>query len=199
MTEFIKSIKGTDTDIKCRGYQFEIGKSYTHGGAVSVCDGGFHACPVDQHPLSVFEFYAPGTSRYWEVTQSGDMSKKDTKLASAKITIDFELSIGDLVKRAWDHVWNASDKSDVKSHATGNQGAASSTGDYGAASSTGYKGAAMAAGFNERVMGANGNAIFAVERNHNYDIISVASAIVGQNEIEAEVWYVCRNGKFVAA
>ncbi len=57
----------------------------------------------------------------------------------------------------------------------------------------------MAAGFNERVMGANGNAIFAVERNHNYDIISVASAIVGQNEIEAEVWYVCRNGKFVAA
>jgi len=217
MTEFVKSIKGTDTDIKCRGYQFEIGKSYTHGGAVSACDGGFHACPVDQHPLSVFEFYAPGTSRYWEVTQSGDMSKKDTKLASAKITIDFELSIGDLVKRAWDYVWNAADKSDVKSHATGNRGAASSTGDYGAASSTGYRGAAsstgdygaasstgnrgaaMATGFNGRVMGANGNAIFAVERNHNYDIISVASAIVGQNEIEAEVWYVCRNGKFVAA
>ncbi len=186
----VKSIKGTDANIQCRGYQFEIGKAHVIGGVIDVCRKGFHACPVDQHPLSVFEFYAPGTSRYWEVTQSGDVSKKDTKLASEKITIDFELSIGDLVKRAWDYVWNAADKSDVKSHATGYQGAASSTG---------YQGAAMAAGFNGRVMGANGNAIFAVERNHNYDIISVASAIVGQNGIEAEVWYVCRNGKFVAA
>ncbi len=244
MTEFVKSIKGTDTDIKCRGYQFEIGKAHTHEGAVSVCDGGFHACPVDQHPLSVFEFYAPETSRYWEVTQSGAMSKKGTKLASATITIDFELSIGDLVKRAWDYVWNAADKSDVKSHATGtrgaasstgyqgaasstgtrgaasstgtrgaasstgNQGAASSTGDYGAASSTGYQGAAsstgdygaaMASGYESRVMGAKGNAIFAVERNSNYEIISVASAIVGQNGIDAGTWYVCRNGQFVAS
>ena len=186
----VKSIKGTDTNIQCRGYQFEVGKEHEIEGAIDVCGSGFHACPVDQHPLAVFEFYAPGTSRYWEVAQSGDVSKKDTKLASAKITIDFELSIGDLVKRAWDYVWNAADKSNASSHVTGYQGAASSTG---------ARGAAMASGYCGRVMGATDNAIFAVERNSNYEIVSVASAIVGKDGIEPNVWYACKNGKFIAA
>lgn len=168
----ITSIKGFDKDLKCRGFQYEIGKTYTHDGAVEQCASGFHACPVEHHPLAVFEYYPPAGNRFCEVRQSGKVSSKDTKLASAVITIDVEISIGDLVKRAWDY------------------GAASATGDYGAAMASGYEG---------RVMGADGNALFAVERNSRYEIISVAAGIVGRDDILPNVWYRAQGEKLVAA
>ena len=228
----VKSIKGFDGNLQCRGFQFEVGKTYEHKGDVVACGSGFHACPVEHHPLSVFEYYAPAGNRFFEVTQGGKSSAVGTKLASATITIDFELTIGNLVKRAWDCVWSKATKTDEAhvtidrgaasstgyqgaASSTGNQGAASSTGargaasstgDYGAASSTGYRGAAsstgdygaaMASGFGGKVMGADGNALFAVERNGRYEIISVASGIVGRDGIKDGVWYYCRNGALV--
>ena len=210
----VKSIKGFDGNLQCRGFQFEVGKTYEHKGDVVACGSGFHACPVEHHPLSVFKYYAPAGNRFFEVTQGGQSSAEGTKLASATITIDFELTIGDLVKRAWDYVWSKATKTD-EAHvtidrgaalstgdygaalSTGYCGAASSTGDYGAASSTGDYGAAMASGFGGKVMGADGNALFAVERNGRYEIISVASGIVGRDGIKDGVWYYCRNGALV--
>lgn len=70
----IKSIKGMDASMQCRGFQFELGKTYEHEGTVNACGSGFHACPVDQHPFSVFEYYPPAGRRFFEVTQSGETS-----------------------------------------------------------------------------------------------------------------------------
>jgi hypothetical protein len=142
----VKSIKGFDAALQCRGYQFKIGKRYAHKGVIKFCKNGFHACPVEHHPLSVFEYYPPAGSRFFEVTQSGKTSAYGNKLASAVITIDCEISIGDLVLRAWDYVWSRCIKAD-ESHVIGDQGAASSTGKHGAASSTGYQGAASSTGY----------------------------------------------------
>ena len=201
----IPAIKGMDSKMRCRGYQFEVGKTYEHIRAVKVCSGGFHACPADQHPLSAFEFYAPNGSRYFDVTIGGATDAKETKIAGATITIGVEIGISELVKRAWDWVWERATKSD-ENHVTGNHGAASSTGYQGAASSTGYQGAAsstggygaaMSSGFEGRVMGADGNALFAVERGGNYEILSVAAGIVGKDGIIAHTWYICRNGKLI--
>ncbi|MCA0402035.1 MAG: hypothetical protein LCH38_14625, partial [Proteobacteria bacterium] len=140
----VVAYKGFNKDWTCRGYQFEVGKSYEHVGPVKSCDSGFHAC---KHPLSVFGFYAPGQSRYAEVKLSGTICDKetpDTKIAAAKISIEVELSISDLVKRAWGYVWS---RATVEGEtATGYQGAASSTGTRGAASSTGTRGAASSTG-----------------------------------------------------
>ena len=144
-TTAITSIKGFDKNLQCKGFQFEAGKTFTHEGDVAACHGGFHACPVEHHPLSVFEFYGPAGSRYCEVTQSGATHAKDTKLASATITIGIELSLGDLVKRAWDYVWSRATL-EPGTQATGYQGAASATGNRGAASATGNQGAASATG-----------------------------------------------------
>ncbi|MFG1334012.1 hypothetical protein V5F41_22510, partial [Xanthobacter autotrophicus] len=96
----VTSIKGFDADLSCRGFKFELGQSYSVDGAIKACSNGFHACPEDQHPLSVFEFYPPASSRYCIVGQSGDTDAQETKLASAKITIGVEISLSDLAQRA---------------------------------------------------------------------------------------------------
>ena len=81
----MKTYKGFDEELKCRGYQYEIGKEYEEEKA-KACDCGFHAC---QNPLDVFKYYAPSSSRYCEVEQSGTLSTHDddSKVASTKIKI----------------------------------------------------------------------------------------------------------------
>ncbi|MFM9829698.1 MAG: hypothetical protein ACKVOB_13310 [Sphingomonas sp.] len=196
----ITSIKGFDSNLACRGYQFEVGKTYEHDGLVQACASGFHACTTDAHPLEVFSHYPPAGARYCLVTQGGETNTDDgLKIASAKITIDVEISIGDLVKRAWDYVWSRSDKS-TDSSATGERGAASATGEQGAASATGWQGAAMSIGYLGRVMGADGNALFCVERDRwDGPILSAAHGIVGTDGIVAGTWYTCQDGKLVEA
>ena len=135
--------KGMDKDMKCRGFQYEVGGEYETDEA-KACECGFHAC---EYPLDVFNYYPPAGSRFFEVEQSGSISKsdEDTKVASTKIKIGAELSIAGLVKAAVEYTkerctQNEGDK------ATGTRGAASATGDWGAASATGDQGAASATG-----------------------------------------------------
>ena len=136
--------KGMDKGMKCRGFQYEVGGEYETDKA-EVCKSGFHAC---EYPLDVFNYYPPATSRFFEVEQSGELSKSgdDTKVASSKIKIGVEVSIAGLVKAAIEYTrerctQNEGDK------ATGTRGAASATGYQGAASATGYQGAASATGY----------------------------------------------------
>jgi len=150
----ITSIKGFDANLACRGFQFEIGKTYEVSGKISACSNGFHACPEEHHPLSVFEFYPPAGSRYCIVEQSGDSDARETKLASAKITIGVEISLGDLAQRAVKWVFDRVDwtKGAVASGnnegatASGYQGAATASGTRGAATASGTRGAATASG-----------------------------------------------------
>ena len=91
----MKAYKGMDKNMRCRGYQFEIGKTYEEPEAV-LCRKGFHACT---EPLDVFKYYDPGTSRYFEVELDGvtDQSEGDSKIAARKITIVRELTIDDII------------------------------------------------------------------------------------------------------
>ena len=196
-SEVVQSVKGFGLNWRCRDYQFEVGKTYTHDGEVNACESGFHAC---EYPLDVFRYYAPGQSRYALVQQSGALSRhgSDTKVASGKITIEAELKLPDLIARAIKWIFAHAKPEDTE-HATGYQGAASSTGtrgaasstgDYGAASSTGTRGAAMAIGFDGRVMGAAGNALFLVHRDpDNGEITHAWAGVVGRDGIKPEVWY----------
>ena len=150
----IVSIKGFDADLKCRDFQFEIGKTYEVAGAIRACENGFHACPTEHHPLSVFDYYAPAGNRFCEVTQDGARHVEGDKLASAKITIGVELSLGDLAQRAVKWVFDrakwsegAVAKGDNEgATASGWQGAATASGWQGAATASGWQGAATASG-----------------------------------------------------
>lgn len=95
----IISYKGMDKDMKCRGFQYEVGGEYEEPNS-RVCSAVFHAC---EHPLDVLGYYPPGLgSRYFEVEQSGDLDKAtdDTKVASTKLKVCGEIGIPGLVKAA---------------------------------------------------------------------------------------------------
>jgi hypothetical protein len=236
----ITGIKGFDANLRCRGYQFAIGETFKHEGPVVMCGAGFHA--VTDHPLAVFDYYAPAGSRFCRVTLSGQtINDGGNKTAAEILTVGQEIGITGLVQEAIDWVTSrAKPEGEIATgtrgaasatgdqgaasatgtqgaasatgyqgaasatgdqgaaSATGTRGAASATGTQGAASATGYQGAAMASGCLGQVKGADGNALFAVERE-TWDgpILSVASGIAGRDGIKADTWYRCAGGKLV--
>ena len=91
----IKSYKGFDKNLRCRGFQYVIGKEYEEKG-IEICSRGFHAC---ENPLDVFSYYDMVGSRFCEVEQSGEIQKKDddTKVCSSRIKIKAELKLADMI------------------------------------------------------------------------------------------------------
>ena len=150
----MKAYKGFDKDLKCKDFQYEIGKTYEEPTA-ELYEKGFHAC---EYPLDVFEYYAPGNmSRYCEVDLddvSDKKSNKDSKRCGKKIAVKAEIGIAGLVKAAVKYTMEKAIPENSKhatgwrgaASATGWRGAASATGDHGAASATGWRGAASATG-----------------------------------------------------
>ncbi|HCT5050118.1 TPA: hypothetical protein OTZ28_000878 [Pseudomonas aeruginosa] len=159
--EIVTAYKGFKQDLTCRGYQFEIGGTYKHDGEVEACASGFHSC---EYPLDVFGYYAPGDSRFAIVKASGQLSRHDddSKIASATLVVEAEISMPTMISRAIDWIMARLDSSveqtvvgDTASNTgyqsaasnTGNRSAASNTGDYSAASNTGDYSAASNTGY----------------------------------------------------
>ena len=92
----IKSYKGFDKDMQCRGFQYEVGKEYEMDGEIRCCNRGFHAC---KSPMEVWDLYDMLNSRYAEVEQSGKIEKEEnsTKVCSSHIKIKAELKLADII------------------------------------------------------------------------------------------------------
>ena len=220
----IIAYKGFDKNLKCRDYQYEIGKTFEHKGKVEVCESGFHAC---EYPLDVFSYYPPSSSRFAIVKMHGETSKDsdDTKIASAKITIETEIKLPEMINRAVDWIKNKINWSDDNTSNTGyqsaatntgNQSAATNTGDWSAATNTGNQSAAtntgnqsaaevsghgsiaITIGRNSKSKADNGGAIVCVYRDSNGDLIHIKASKVGENGIKANTWYTLdADGEFV--
>ena len=136
--------KGFDKDLKCRGFQYEVGKEYEESD-VKVCEKGFHAC---ENPLDVFSYYPPADSRYCEVEQSGELSKDggDSKVASSKIKIGAEIGLSGLIRAGVKFILEKVDFKNAKESNTGNRSAATNTGNRSAATNTGNYSAATNTG-----------------------------------------------------
>ncbi len=222
----ITTYKGFDKDLKCRGMQYEVGKTYTEDKA-SVCAAGFHAC---ERPLDVFDYYPPATSRYCEVQQSGEADRESggTKIASTRIQIGTELNIAGLVKAqikyVKDHTTN--EHTDPVRATAGNYGAATAglrgaatagdsgaatAGNYGAATAgnrgaatargsvcVGENGCGLVRGNSVRARGGIGAILVICEENaDNFKIREWKAVVVDGETVKADTWYTLRDGELV--
>ena len=141
----VRGYKGFDKDLKCRGFQYEIGKDYEQEGEVKCCERGFHFC---ENPFDVFRYYSPSNSRYCEVEGDGnaDKANDDSKVATSHIHISAEIGLNGLIKAGVKFILDKVNFKDAKSTNTGNRSAATNTGNYSAATNTGYRSAATNTG-----------------------------------------------------
>lgn len=86
----IFGIKGFDKDLKCKDFQYEIGKTYEMPESPKLCFRGFHYC---QTINDVFQYYRnDGNNRFCIVEILGDVDKGNDKSATNKIKVVSELS-----------------------------------------------------------------------------------------------------------
>ncbi|HAC8237493.1 TPA_asm: hypothetical protein G0G78_13260 [Salmonella enterica] len=216
MTKEIVTFKGFNKDLKCRDFQFEIGKTFHHEGKVEACGSGFHACEC---PFDVFSYYPPAESRYAETISFGVTDHEeegDTKIASSSITIKDELTLPQFIQRGIEWIWSKNDKSleqqimtGYRSAATntGNQSAATNTGNRSAATNTGYRSAAEVSGSQSvaaslgikgKSRASEGGAIVLCYRDKNGELIHIRASKVGENGIMPNTWYqLDEDGEFV--
>ena len=141
MEKKIIAYKGFDKNLKCRDFQYEVGKEYEMDGDIKCCERGFHAC---ESPLEVFDHYDMLNSRFAEVEQSGEIDKEEntTKVCSSKIKIKAELNLADIVKLGVEWIKDVTSPSKLKKETDlndngGDSAQIGSSGDYAQIGSSG--------------------------------------------------------------
>ena len=208
----MKCYKGFDKDLKCRGFQYEIGKEYEENTA-DICHKGFHAC---ENPMDVFGYYNPADSRYCEVDlDTNEQTGEDSKRVGKKIKIETEIGLSGLIQAGVKFILEKVDfKSAKESNTgyqsaatnTGNQSAATNTGDRSAATNTGNQSAAtvggaeniaVVTGYGSKAKGAVGCWLVLTERDEKMHILGVQAVCVDGETIKADTFYMLKNGAII--
>ena len=209
----IKSYKGFDKNLKCRDFQYEIGKEYEMDGEIKVCNRGFHAC---ESPFDVFDHYTMIDSRFCEVEQDGNISKEDrgTKICSSKIKIKAELKLADMINLGVEWLKEITSpekiKTSIKDNSSGNGAKIGSSGNgakigssgYGAKiDSTGEDCVIMCAGINSVAKASKGSWITLSEwsysdKKQRYIPVCVKTEFVDGEKIKADTYYKLDGGVF---
>ena len=153
----LKAIKGFDKRLRCRGFQYEVGKEYQEPVA-ELCLKGFHAC---ENPLDTFRYYPPTDSRYCEVEidDNGQRNSENSKVCGEKIKIVSEIGLDGVIKAGAQFIFELC-KGSAEDHASGERGNAAASGWSGNAAASGWSGNAAASGWsgNAAASGWSGNA-----------------------------------------
>jgi hypothetical protein len=159
----VKAYKAFNKEMKCRDFQFEVGKTYTHEGKVKACESGFHSC---ENPLDVLNYYNLCDSRFAIVEASGEIAKHgdDSKIASASITIEAELHLPQFIAAAVDWIKSActydgkkvDDGDSSQLAASGYSSQLAASGNYSQLAASGYSSQLAASGYSSQ-LAASGN------------------------------------------
>lgn len=153
----MKACKGFDKNLRCRGFQYEVGGEYTEETA-ELCNRGPHAC---ENPLDTLRYYRPGDSRYCEVEieDNGQRSSYDSKVCGKHIKIGAEIGLKGVINAGVRFVFDKCESA-TEENASGWRGNAAASGDSGNAAASGWSGNAAASGNlgNADASGDRGNA-----------------------------------------
>ena len=220
----IKSYKGFDKDMKCRDFQYEVGKEYNMDGEIKCCNRGFHAC---KSPLEVWDYYDMLNSRFAEVEQTGkiDEEEKSTKVCSSHIKIKAELKLADIVNIGVEWLKDITSPSKVKADGVLNDNGdrrkqIGSSGDYAKIGSSGDSAKIGSSGYSAKIDSTGEDSVIMCAGNiskakakigswitlaewewsdkKKRDVpVCVKTEYVDGENIKADTWYQLKNGKFV--
>ena len=216
MTEQNKIIayKGFDKNLKCRDFQYEVGKEYEIDGEIKCCEHGFHAC---ENPLEVWDHYEMIGSRFAQVEQSGTIDKEasSTKVCSSHIKIKAELKLADIInlgvewlkditspsKTKINNALNDNGGNSAKIGSSGYSAQIGSSGDYAKIDSTGEDSVIMCAGLNSKAKAKIGSWITLAEwklddTKGRYVPVCVKTEYVDGKKIKSDTWYQLIDGEF---
>lgn len=171
MSEKIIAYKAMDKNMKCRGKQYEVGKTYYEDKA-DCCHAGMHAC---ENPLDVLHYYPLNDSpRFFEVECGGnvDKSKEDSKAVFNRVKGKEPFSSGDY-------------------------STAAATGAYCSAKAGGKDSIAVVNGACGKACGALGCYLALTEHDDDGHMICAKMARVDGSTIKENVYYTLKNGEFV--
>ena len=154
----MKAYKGFDKDLKCREFQYEVGKEYEEENS-ALCKKGFHAC---ENPLDTFRYYRPTDSRYCEVDvdDNGERNSTDSKVCGKHIKISAEIGLKGVINAGVRFVFDKCESA-TEENASGESGNAAASGESGNAAASGERGNAAASGWrgNAAASGWRGTAV----------------------------------------
>jgi hypothetical protein len=177
----VVAYKGFSPELQCQGYQFAVGKTFTHDGPVKACSSGFHACEA---PFDVWSYYDFGTgNRFCRVHLSGktDRHEGDSKIAAETVFIETELTLGEMIRAGVKYEIDSAFKDaevDSGNYATnassGNYATNASSGDYATNASSG----------NYATNASSGN--YATNASSGYYATNASSGNYATNEAHGE-------------
>ena len=206
----MKCYKGFDKDLRCKDFQYEIGKEYETERA-EICEEGFHAC---EFPLDVLWYYNPADSRFCEVElDANEQTRDDSKRVGKKIKIGAEIGLSGLVKAGVKFILEKADFENAKATNTGNRSAATNTGYSSAATNTGNRSAAtntgdcsaatvegkesiaIVTGNGSKASGKRGCWLVLTERDNKNHVLGVQAVKVDGETIKEDAFYTLSGGK----
>ena len=186
----IIAYKGFDKNLKCRDFQYEVGKEYEMDGDIKCSERGFHAC---ESPLEVFDHYDMLTSRFAKVEQSGDIDKEEntTKVCSSKIKVKAELKLADIINLGVEWIKDVTSPSKLKKETDLNDNG----NNYAQIGSSGYSAKIGSSGDHAQI----GSWITLAEWDYIdgvYTPICVKTEQVDGERIKADTFYKLIDGEF---
>ena len=195
----MKAYKGFDKDLKCRDFQYEIGKEYEEKSA-KLCEKGFHAC---EYPLDVFAYYPPSDSRFCEVELEATKERQtdDSKVCGKKIKISAEIGLKGIIDASVKFVMERADFNNAKATNSGDSSVATNSGYRSVATVTKKDSVAIVTGYQSKAKACKGSAIVVVERGawdgKTYPLLNIKSAIIDGEILKENTYYTLINGEFV--
>ena len=203
----ISGFKGFDLNLRCRDFQFAIGKTYKTADA-KVCETSFHLC---EDPFDVLNYYPPAESRFAAVEGAGktDKHNSDSKVACTQLKVCAEIGLSGLISAGVRFILDKVSWENDKKTNTGNRSAATNTGDHSAATNTGYQSAATVEGkqsiacglgIQSKARGKKTCWLVLAEWHHvnnNWEIKVVKSVLVDGEIIKEDTWYKLEAGEFI--
>jgi hypothetical protein len=134
----MKGYKGFDKDMKCKDFQYEVGKTYKTDEA-KLCSTGFHFC---ENPLDVLSYYGLSNGNQYAEVEAENVSnekEKDSKRVSKEITIKAKVDFKGLIAAGIEFTLrevHSATSGDSAHSATSGYSAHSATSGYSAHSAT---------------------------------------------------------------